>query len=185
MAGNIEVTISPRDLYTHGAVKTAVAARLHEWVTESGLGTVFVDSTRIVDPQVGLSAEPDIVVALDETLDRGDLREVPSVSHEAGRYVELEGAPDLVVEILSDSSVAKDTERLPPLYAAAGIPELWLIDARTDRLAFEVKALEGAIYKPVEGASDGWTLSPLLGRVRLSRERNRRSRWRYRLERLS
>ncbi len=40
--------------------------------------------------------------------------------HDAGRYVELEGAPDLVVEIVSDSSVAKDTQRLPPRYAAAG-----------------------------------------------------------------
>jgi Uma2 family endonuclease len=38
--------------------------------------------------------------------------------HRAGR------APDLIVEIVSDSSTRKDEERLPPLYARAGIHEL-------------------------------------------------------------
>ncbi len=44
-----------------------------------------------------------------------------------------------MVEILSDSSVGKDTERLPPRCAVAGVGELWLIDARTSELRFDVK----------------------------------------------
>jgi hypothetical protein len=47
-----------------------------------------------------------------------------------GGFIEVEGAADLVVEILSDSSVGKDTRRLPEAYAKAGVGELWLVDAR-------------------------------------------------------
>jgi Uma2 family endonuclease len=48
----------------------------------------------------------------------------------------LEVAPDLIVEIVSDTSVRKDTERLPVSYFAAGVGEFWLIDARRDPLEF-------------------------------------------------
>ncbi len=185
LAGEIEVAMSPEDLYTHGAVKTSIATTLHRRIAESDLGTVFLDRTRISSPRADLSAEPDVVVALDQSFDQGRLREVPSAGGLPGRYIELEGAPDLVVEILSDSSTGKDTRRLPPLYARAGIPELWLVDARGDELSFQVKSLDGRRYRKISADADGWSRSPVLGtRVRLSRAMTRRHRWRYLLETL-
>lgn len=183
LAGEIEIAMSPEDLYTHGAVKTAMTTALHRFVAEADRGVVFVDRTRVTSPYAELSVEPDIVVALDETFDQGRLREVPSAGGRPGRFIELEGAPDLVVEIVSDTSTGKDTRRLPPLYARAGIPELWLVDARGDELIFEAKSLEGDGYRALEPDADGWLSSPALGQtVRLSRTLTRRARWRYLLE---
>ena len=107
-------------------------------MARQGLGEVYVDRARISSPAADLSVEPDVVVVLWETLDSGRLRDIPAASGKPGRFIEMEGAPDVVVEILSDSSVRKDLIRLPPLYAAAGVPELWRVDARQERLRFEI-----------------------------------------------
>lgn len=57
--------------------------------------------------------EPDIVVVCDPTKlsDRG-----------------CEGAPDLVVEVVSPSSRARDYIRKTPRYLQAGVRELWIVD---------------------------------------------------------
>jgi Uma2 family endonuclease len=173
LQGDIEVDKSPEDLYSHGTVKVAIASRLHGLVADQNRGYVFVDRARVVSPAAGLSVEPDVVVVLRESLDGGRIRNVPSIAPRAGSYVELEGAPDLVVEVISNSSVGKDRTRLPTLYARAGVPELWLVDARGKRLAFEVWSLKAAGYEQVDPDGpppDGWTSSPVLGcRFRLLR----------------
>jgi Uma2 family endonuclease len=160
--GDVEIDLSPEDLYTHGVVKTAMAAVLHALVAEEDRGHVFVDRTRVTSPEAGLSAEPDIVVILWESLAAGRVRHVPS--KEPGHYREIEGAPDLIVEIVSDSSVRKDTERLPRLYALAGVPEIWRVDARREDLRFQIFVLEAGAYRALEPDSEGWLLSPCLGR---------------------
>ena len=66
---------------------------------------------RVSCPDADLSAEPDVVYVSDDALDSGRVRLVQSATGEPDSYVELEGAPDLVVEIVSDNSVAKDTQR--------------------------------------------------------------------------
>ncbi len=191
VAGAIEVEMSPEDLQTHGTVKTAIAAELFARIARPELGFVFADRTRVTAPAAELSAEPDVVAVLFESLDRGSVRQVPAASHKPGRspggrpatFVELEGAPDLVVEITSDSSVSKDTKRLPPRYARAGIGELWLIDARGKSPRLEIQELAGFNYRIVKQDPDGWAHSRFLdGRVRLSRQPTRHAGWLYELE---
>ncbi len=182
LAGEVEVEMSPEDLYTHGTVKTAIVAELFAHVARPGRGFVFADSTRVSSPP-DLSAEPDVVVVLLESFDRGTVRHIPAAAKGPGRYVELEGAPDLVVEILSDSSVDKDTRRLPPRYAAAGVSELWLIDARGSEPRFDVKTLERGAYRDVAPDAEGWLYSPLVAsRVRLRRRAMSNSGWLYELD---
>jgi Uma2 family endonuclease len=184
LEGEVEVDMSPEDLYTHGVVKTTLAAELHALVAVPGRGAVFVDSTRVTVPATGLSVEPDVVAVTWERLQGGEVREVPASGKGPGRFVELEGAPDLVVEIVSDSSVNKDLRRLPGLYARSGIPELWIVDARGEELVFRIAALSGGSrYRRLAPDREGWIESPFLGRrVRLVRELNVYSRWQYRLE---
>ena len=183
LAGTVEVDLSPEDLYTHGVVKTTVTARLYPLIVDSGKGSLFSDRTRIVSPTAGLSAEPDVVAVLWESLRQGRIREIPAAQEDEDRFVELEGAPDLIVEIVSNSSVRKDRERLPRLYAAAGVPELWLADCRGADLAFEIHTLGPAGYVHQPSTPEGWLHSPLLDRrVRLVRWRNELSRWVYDLE---
>ncbi len=185
LAGTVEVDLSPEDLYTHGVVKTAITARLYPLIVDTDRGSLFSDSTRVVSKPARLSVEPDVVAVLWDTLRQGRVREVPSTKAVEGRFIELEGAPDLVVEIVSDSSERKDRERLPRLYAAAGIPELWLVDSRGKNLAFEIYILGTAGYRRQPADSEGWSESPLLGRrVRLVRRLNELSRWVYDLESL-
>lgn len=117
--------MGPEEVHSHGAVKVAIAARLYEALVESNRGEVFVDRARVTHPSAGLSVEPDAVAVLWSSLEEDRVR-YPEGSR-PGRHVEIEGAPDLIVEVVSDGSVKKDTVRLPKLYAAAGVPELWRV----------------------------------------------------------
>lgn len=183
LAGDVEVEMSPEDLFTHGAVKSAIAAELHRLIAETDWGYLFVDRTRLTAPTAGLSVEPDVIALLHETVAAGRARLVPARTGKPGRFVEIEGAPDLVVEVVSDASVTKDTDRLPPLYAAAGVAELWLVDARGDTLDFRIDRLESGTYLAVDPDADGWIASPVLGRrVRLRRRPAPLGTWGYRLE---
>ena len=183
LAGTVEVDLSPEDLYTHGVVKTTITARLYPLIVDSGKGSLFSDRARIVSPLAGLSVEPDVVVVLWESLRQGRIREVAAAKAKEGRYAELEGAPDLIVEIVSDSSARKDHERLPRLYAAAGVSEFWLADCRGADVAFEIHTLRSGAYEHEPPDAEGWSYSPLLDRrVRLTRRLNEFSRWVYDLE---
>jgi Uma2 family endonuclease len=179
--GDLEVDMSPEEIHTHSAVKAEIALKLLSRIVEPDLGMVHIDSTRITFPAARLSTEPDLIVVLWDSLDKGRVREVPTKRSRPERSVELEGAADLVVEVISDSSVGKDRTRLPPKYAVAGVPELWLADVRRG-LRFEVHVLGPEGYLRLEPDGDGWVRSPLLGPVRLRRERRRPDRWSYRLD---
>lgn len=180
IAGRIEVDLSPEDLYTHGTVKTKLVMVLGARVESLGTGDLFSDRTRVSCPHADLSAEPDIVFVSEEGLESGRVKLVPKASGEPDRYIEFEGAPDLVVEILSDSSVKKDTERLPPACFAAGVIEYWLVDARRETLEFIIhrRGLEG--YEPADVDAEGYQHSSVMGCwYRLDRFRNPRGRLKY------
>ncbi len=181
--GGVEIEMSPEDLHTHGTVKTAIAAELFQRIARLGRGFVFADRTRVTLPVTQISVEPDVVVVLVSSLDQDRVRQIPAAAKGAGRFVELEGAPDLVVEILSDSSVKKDTERLPPCYASAGIGEMWLVDACGESLRFEIHLLDGTAFRVAEPDAAGRAFSPLLdARVGLTRRPMPHSGWLYQLE---
>jgi len=183
LQGDIEIDMSPEDLFTHGTAKAAIGAGLYSLIVPPERGLVFIDRARIVSVAAGLSVEPDVVVVLRGSLAAGKVRMIPSAKARAGRYVEMEGAPDLVVEVISDSSVSKDRKRLPRLYAQAGIPELWLVDARRPVQSLEVWSLDraGCERVPPDGLRPGtWTASPLLGRCfRLLRHEVKEPRFAY------
>jgi Uma2 family endonuclease len=183
IGGRIEVDRSPENVFFHGSVKTEVVAELRNIVKSAGTGYLFSDCTRISCPDADLSAEPDVVYLSDDALDSGRVRLVPSASGEPDSYVELEGAPDLVVEIVSDSSVAKDTERLPTAYWQAGVTEYWLVDVRGERQFFRIYARGPSRYEPVAVDHDGFQRSTVFDRwFRLHRERNTRGRWIFDLQ---
>jgi Uma2 family endonuclease len=183
LEGTLEIDLSPEDLYTHGVVKTAITSQLYLRIVETDRGNVFVDRTRIVSTTAELSVEPDVLVVLWSSLKEGRVREIPVARAAEDRFIEFEGAPDLVVEIVSDRSVRKDLEHLPRLYAAAGIPEMWTVDARGDHLLFQILVLGASGYARQPADPGGWIPSPLLGvSCRLLRRRAELSRWSYRLQ---
>ncbi len=181
--GRLEIDLSPEDIYAHGAVKVAVAAAFYNLVTRTGRGGVYVDCTRVASPTARLSVEPDVLVVLWESLDSDRIREIPAASRKPGRFVELEGAPDLVVEVVGDGSESKDRQRLPPLYARAGVPELWLIDVRGTEAELAIHHLGPAGYVRSAADRSGRSASRLLGgRCRLRRHVVQATRCIYDLE---
>jgi Uma2 family endonuclease len=77
------------------------------------------------------------------------------ISHERREIAleRIEGAPDLVVEVLSPSTVGRDRGEKQQLYASAGVDEYWLVDPAAEQIEFLVR--EGgrfALDLPVDGA---------------------------------
>jgi Uma2 family endonuclease len=138
LAGRIEVEMSPEDAWFHSVPKSALTATLHATLRARGLGTVFSDGMRYSHDEAGLSVEPDLMLILHETLRGGRATLIPKSGCQQNRYVEIQGAVDLVVEIVSDSSVKKDLHRLPPAYFAAGVAEFWLVDVRPGQFLFQI-----------------------------------------------
>ncbi len=60
----------------------------------------------------------------------------------------IEGAPTLVVEVLSPSTKKKDRTLKMDLYAASGVKEFWIVDP--DSSVVEVFGLDGGIYRLAE-----------------------------------
>ena len=177
ITGRIDVDMSPEDLHTHGILKTELVGVLWRRIKEQGLGQIYTDSTRVSCPDADLSAEPDVVFVSESSLDGGRVRFVPKAGGAADRYVELEGPPDLIVEIVSDASVRKDTQRLPAAYHRAGVTEFWLIDARGEDLLFRIHGRGPSQYEPAETDADGYQHSTVLAhRYRLDRSRNPKGR---------
>ena len=182
ISGHIEVDMSPEDLFTHATPKIELVRVLATWVRKTGAGELFADCTRISCLEADLSAEPDIVFVSNEAFESDRVRLVSRASGGSDRYIELEGSPDLIVEIISDSSVRKDTDRLPPAYWKAGVPEYWLVDARTDNLLFRIHHHGPSEYKPATIHDGGFQHSRVLDcSYRLERTRNRYGRLQYTL----
>lgn len=78
-------------------------------------------------------------------------------------YLEVAGTPDLVLEIVSKTSVRKDTVVLRNLYRQADIPEYWLVDVRGERLQFEILRRGRRGYVASRKKAD-WVKSAVLDR---------------------
>lgn len=72
---------------------------------------------------------------------------------EAKRVV---GAPDLVVEVISDDSVRRDRIVKRDEFAAAGVPEYWILDCRPGHEREEFLVLDDAgRYREADRGADG------------------------------
>lgn len=167
LQGQLWVDLTMEQLFTHNQVKTKLTAALSQHVDAENNGYLFADGVRLSHAAADLSAETDAVFVSFAAIHQG---KVKLVRGQLGGYVELEGSPELVVEIVSPSSVRKDTEVLRELYAKAGVAEYWLIDARTANPKMELLSLTPEGYRPAPTTDLGHTSSVLSRDVRLDQE---------------
>jgi Uma2 family endonuclease len=74
----------------------------------------------------------------------------------------IEGAPDLVMEVLSPSNRGRDLLTKRSLYARAGVREYWLVDP--DARTIEILSLDrDAFHLAFAASGDETPVSPLLG----------------------
>jgi Uma2 family endonuclease len=179
--GEVNVDMSPEELRTHNFLKGDLYSGVDRWVSRLDLGQMFSDRSLLVNEAANLSTEPDIMFCRWKTLTSGRAR-LFEVEEGSGRWMEVHGSPDLVIEIISATSVYKDTKRLPPRYFAAGVKEYWIVDARGDEIDFRVLRRGKRGFVPVKPDADGYLRSRVLGgSFRLVRKRTRIGGWKYRL----
>ena len=106
--------VNPAPSPRHQAIVLALANQLLQRVQQPGLGQVFVSP---IDVELSPHdiVQPDLVLILKEH------REIITPK-------KIKGAPDLIVEVLSDSSEQLDRTLKRELYQRAGVPEYWIVD---------------------------------------------------------
>ncbi len=112
VGGELLVTPAPRT--PHQKVVTRLTRYLSGFAEDNSLGTVFVAPFDVVFSGFDV-VEPDVLYISKERL--GILTESNA-----------QGAPDLVVEVLSESTAEIDRTTKLKLYARYGVEEYWIID---------------------------------------------------------
>ncbi len=153
--------MSPERLQSHGCVKTEVSVVVHGLIRKRNSGRFFVDRTRISNVDADVSNEPDALYASFKACKAGRIRYVPT--KEGDDYIELEGACDWILEVVSPGSVTKDKKKLRKRYHRAGIDEYWLIDARGEEIDFQILIHGKDDYEPAERSGD-WQTSKVFGK---------------------
>jgi Uma2 family endonuclease len=111
----------PAPRYGHQSVVTRVVVLLDRHVRERRLGEICVAPVDVVlDRERALVVQPDVVFVA--AARRDIIRD------------RVWGAPDLVVEVLSDATEARDRGEKLSWYRRYGVRECWLVDAEADRI---------------------------------------------------
>lgn len=159
LKGKVWVDMSKEQIFTHVLVKTRLSAVLSRLVQEARMGLFLADGVLLSNVDADIAVKPDAVfVSHAARQDRVRLLEGTK-----GGHVEMEGSPDMVLEVVSDSSVRKDVQQLRQDYWEAGIREYWLVDARKEPLVFDIlrHATKGYRTTPKK---DGWIKSKVFGK---------------------
>lgn len=69
----------------------------------------------------------------------------------------------MVLEVVSRTTVRKDTVILPDLYFRAGIPEYWQVDSRPNQFRFDIFRRGRRKYVATR-KTDGWIKSQVFGK---------------------
>jgi Uma2 family endonuclease len=120
--------VTPSPVPMHQRVAKRLARQLEQYFEARGLGEVFQAPLDVILGPHDV-AEPDLLLVTDPAL----------VTERA-----IEGAPTLVVEILSPSTASRDRIIKRRRYAATGIEEYWIVDI--DRQRIECLTLTEAGY---------------------------------------
>ena len=142
-----DLILVPSPNRQHQTTTLDLAAEIRQFTRRTGIGRAFIAPFDIVFSNYDV-VQPDVIF----------------VSNERQGIItpdNIQGAPDLVIEVLSPSTAHRDRTFKRALYARHGVREFWLVD--TDAHTIEVLQLEEEGYRTVATYSAGQTLtSPTL-----------------------
>jgi Uma2 family endonuclease len=161
LKGGVWVDMSKEQVFSHVLVKTKIAYTLTGLVEAVRLGMYLGDGALWSNEEADASGKPDGLFVSDETLRAGRVRLVEGM--EEG-YLEVEGSPDMVLEVVSASSVRKDTVTLRQAYWEAGVREYWLVDARKEPLSFDILRRTARGFAAAR-KQQGWVKSAVFGKA--------------------
>jgi Uma2 family endonuclease len=108
-----EILVTPAPGLPHQRAVLSLALSLTAWADRESAGEVLVAPVDLYLPS-GDVVQPDLVFV--------------SGARRAILTDQVRGVPDLVVEVLSPSSSARDRDVKRELYARNGVPEYWIVD---------------------------------------------------------
>jgi Uma2 family endonuclease len=160
LKGEVWIDTSKEDIFSHLVVKNAYAYTLTGIAENEQFGLLIPDGLLLSNFAGDISGNPDGTFITNSTLLSDRVR---LIEGKRGGYVEIQGSPDMVLEVVSRRSLKKDLDILRQAYWEAGIPEYWLVDARGERLKFDIlrHAARGYAATPKRG---GWIKSTVFGR---------------------
>ncbi len=126
-----ELVEMPAPSTTHQRLVKRIVMLLDSFVEKKNLGEVFVSPVDVILSDTNV-VQPDVVFVSKENSD---------IVKERGVF----GSPDLVVEVISPSTLKRDTEDKKRIYAKHGVKELWLVFP--GEKAVEVFALKDNSYE--------------------------------------
>ncbi len=170
LRGKVWADMSKEQLFSHLDVKSEYISVLRSLVRSRDLGLMWTDGLLLTNVIAGLSGNPDATFISHEALKDG---RVLMIGGKIEGWVEAQGSPDMVLEIVSKASEHKDFMVLREGYFLAGISEYWLVDARTSPPAFDIlsRGPKGFVNTRKHG---GWVKSAVFGNsFRLVEGKNR------------
>ena len=144
-----DLCMTPAPSPRHQEISKNLLFEIERFLRTNPLGKVYASPVDVVfsqePPQV---VEPDLVFVATEHL---------SLITEKN----LQGVPDLLVEILSPTTSLRDRREKLALYERFGVPEYWIVNP--ERPTVQVFRLSGERYAPaLEFGSGGQLETPLL-----------------------
>ena len=116
-----ELYVTPPPIEPHQRALHILEVLVGSHVLQHDLGRLYPAPIGVLLSEGASGVQPDLVYVSKEN---------SGIITERG----IEGTPDLVVEILSPSTQARDRGVKMRAYAAAGIPNYWIVDRRARRL---------------------------------------------------
>jgi Uma2 family endonuclease len=116
-----EVSVTPAPTPRHQTIQLRLGSLLLAYLDRSSMGRVFVSPIDLALSMVDV-VQPDILFV---ARDRAHIIAKKNIV----------GIPNLIVEILSPSSTTRDQREKLKLYQRYGLPEYWIVDPETKRVA--------------------------------------------------
>src|SRR5262249_30799052 len=135
LKGEVWIDMSGEQVFTHVRVKTKLTMALGSLADEEQLGLYFTDGLLLSNFAADISGKPDGLFLSTATLASDRIR---LIEGQDGGFTELQGSPDMVLEIISKSSEKKDDVVLRQAYWEAGVAEYWIVDVRKEPIRFEI-----------------------------------------------
>ena len=152
---NGELVMAPAPLLYHQFILRKLLNAMSDYVDEQSLGELFCSPADVV------LSETDVV--------QPDILYVSSQRSHILKPESVQGAPDLVVEILSPSTAELDRTTKLELYAQFGVTEYWIVDPDAKTIMVLVRGESRFEVCGIFG--EGHTLqSPTLSGLRIATE---------------
>lgn len=150
-----ELILAPSPNTRHQRILISLVSALKEFAETNGVGEVFLAPYDVVLSNHDV-AQPDILFVSNSR---------SSIVTEAN----IQGAPDLVVEILSPGTATYDRGYKQSLYSSHGVREYWLVDPEAETVEVLAEGAQAFLLNATHRRGESLT-SPLLAGLAIDLE---------------